>query len=153
MRNSKSPYRVQKAVFHLSPSLIRIRLYADRRSRRVKYLAPRIWFKVSSILGSRYRSLIVTSLRVRYSTHRRRDPSFFLTNNMGEAQDDELVGINPLERFSSIHLRILCSSEADMEYIRPIGGFLSVLSGISWSTYLCGGNLSAPFLVNKDRKW
>ena len=56
-----------------------------------------------------------------------------------------------LDRFSSIHFRISCSSVANMEYIRPIGGFLSALSGISWSTYLCDGSLSASSLVKKRR--
>ena len=71
---------------------------------------------------------------------------------MGEAQDEDLARMKPLDRFSSSHLRISCSSVADMEYIRPIGGFLSASSGISWSIYLCGGSLSAPFLVNNGRK-
>ena len=49
---------------------------------------------------------------------------------MGEVQDDELVGINPLERFSSIHLRIFCSSEADMVLRTAAKGRLGLQSGI-----------------------
>ena len=50
---------------------------------------------------------------------------------MGEAQDEELARMKPFDKFSSIHFGISCSSVVHIEYIRPIGGFLSASSGIS----------------------
>ena len=70
---------------------------------------------------------------------------------MGEAQELEEARIKPFDRLSSIQVQISWSSEADIEYIIPIGDLLSPI-GISWSTYRCGGSLSAPFLANRGRR-
>ena len=42
--------------------------------------------------------------------------------------------MKPFDMFCSIHVRTSVSSESNIEYISPIGGFFSVINGITWST-------------------
>jgi hypothetical protein len=64
-RDSKRPYRVRNAVFHSSPSAMRIRLYAPRTSNLVNYLAFDSLIKVSRIRGRGYLFFTVISLMPR----------------------------------------------------------------------------------------
>ena len=61
-RYSESPRFARKAVFHSSPSAIRIRLYAPFRSSVVKIWAPCGLSRSSEINGREYQFLIVMSL-------------------------------------------------------------------------------------------
>ncbi len=54
-----------KAVFHSSPSLIRMRLYALRRSSLVKIVAPRRCSRAAGTRGSGYRNLTVMLFNAR----------------------------------------------------------------------------------------
>ena len=56
---SKCPYWVQNAVFHSSPGLIQIRLYADQMSSLVYIFALTRWSRASVIRGKGYQFLTV----------------------------------------------------------------------------------------------
>ena len=75
-----------------------------------------------------------------------------MTKRIGEALEEELGLIKAFARFSSNYSRTSLSSESDIEYIHPRGGFAPGSKGISWSIYRCGGSTEASFLEKSGRK-
>ena len=51
--------------------------------------------------------------------------AFFWTKRIGEAQEEDLFWIKALNMLCLIHFLTSVNSESDMDYIRPIRGFLS----------------------------
>jgi hypothetical protein len=112
---------------------MRIRLYAPRKSSAVKNFAPYSRSCNSEMLGSRYLFLTVIALIALKSTHNLSNPSFFLTNRMGDPARDSDFLMNPFARFSVMYLQSTSSSLLDSWYIGPKGGSFPSLSLISQS--------------------
>src|SRR5882672_6348699 len=75
--HSTEPYRVQNAVFHLSPGIIQTRWYACLRWILVQTRAFHCASRRSEMSGSGYWSFLEIWLRPRKLMQSQREPSFF----------------------------------------------------------------------------
>src|SRR5882672_194391 len=86
--HSNNPLFVLKPVLYVSSVVTRILLYPARISNLLNNDFPRSSSRIDDILGSGVTSRTVYSLSFRYSCTILREPSFFLTVNVGDPYRD-----------------------------------------------------------------